>query len=187
VPCPRCQKPLVDAQRLGWCQSCGYCRTLDEDRARLALEPGAEAAPAPMTPPGSEPFRFPTWAIGLLVGVFLLIAGTWAINHFVTLKPLHRAMWTSLQMLAGVMIMMIGQSYALMRIAPEEATLYFTDAVVPFRLYGMVFKRLPRLCLPVFLGSWGLTITLAALICVGGLGHWLTYLPKARDAQAQRR
>src|SRR4051794_37735147 len=73
--CPRCEKPLIDPARLGWCQACGYCRSLDEDRARLPLAPEANPTAAPVAP--SMPAApFPLWVIGLLVGIVALAAGS---------------------------------------------------------------------------------------------------------------
>ena len=64
-----------------------------------------------------------------------------------------------------------------MRIAPEEASLSFVDAVFPFRLYGLVFKRLPKTAVTLYGGSWGIVTILSAVIFIGGLGHWFNYLP----------
>src|SRR5947209_18438152 len=46
--CPKCQGPLVSPETLGWCQKCGYCRSLEEDKARVRLErPNRLFKPAP--------------------------------------------------------------------------------------------------------------------------------------------
>src|SRR5262245_55714947 len=44
--CPRCQGKLTDPRGLGWCQACGYCRSLEEER---------EKVPLPKTAPASRP------------------------------------------------------------------------------------------------------------------------------------
>src|SRR5258708_5777213 len=42
-PCPRCGGKLVNPTSLGWCPTCGYCRSLAEDGAKIPLstEPAA--------------------------------------------------------------------------------------------------------------------------------------------------
>jgi hypothetical protein len=181
-PCPRCEKPLVDARGLGWCQACGYCRSLDEDRARLPLAPVAPNAAAQGRSASARP-QVPVWALGLIAGVVVLAVGSWVAGHSIPLRPLHRAIWATIQLSSGIIIMFLAQCFALLRVAPEEAALHFVDAVVPFRLYGLVFKRLPRLGLVLCVASWGLTIALSAILCIGGMGHWLNYLPKSRQSQ----
>jgi hypothetical protein len=181
--CPRCKKPLADAAGLGWCQACGYCRTLAEDRARLPLDkPAAKAAPA-ATPTRTTPRSSSLWAIVLFIGVALLALGCYAASHYYQLTPLQRAAWTTIQILAGLAILFAGHCYALVTIAPGDEALHFFDAVVPFRLYALVIRGLPKTCLALWICSWALTLVLSALICVGGLGHWVNYLPKSRESQ----
>jgi hypothetical protein len=182
--CPRCQKPLVDPKGLGWCQACGYCRSLDEDRARLTLQPETKTqTEVAIGGSGAAPTRFPIWVLVLLAGILVLAAGSWAAGHYLHLKPLHRALWTSAQIGGGILVMFLGQCYGLLHIAPEEASLHFHDAIIPFRLYGLVCNRLPRMAVVLCIGSWGLALTLSALIFIGGLSHLLIYLPKSRESQ----
>jgi hypothetical protein len=184
--CPRCKKPLADPGGLGWCQACGYCRSLEEDRARLPLDKPAAKSSAEVAPAGMMPQKSSVWAIVLFAGVVVLGVGCFAASRYFALTPLQRALWTSIQILAGVAIMITGQCYALLIIAPKDGTLHITDAIVPFRLYSLMFKHLGRACVGIWCGGWGLTIVLSALICVGGLGHWLNYLPKSKESQQFR-
>jgi hypothetical protein len=94
---------------------------------------------------------------------------------------------TSLQIAGGVIIMLIGQFIGLLKIAPEESTLSFKDAVFPFRLYGFVFKRLPRTQLTLYFGIWGLAAAISAGVFIGGLPHWLTYLPDSKKGQSHKK
>jgi hypothetical protein len=183
VPCPRCKKPLADPSGLGWCQACGYCRTLAEDRARLPLDKPVVKAVPTSAPLGTAPRQSPLWAIVLFTGVALLALSCYAASRHYPLTPLQRAAWTSIQILVGLAILFAGQCYALITIAPGDETLHFTDAIVPLRLYALVIKGLPKTCLALWICSWGVTLVLSALICVGGLGHWVNYLPKSRESQ----
>ena len=180
--CPRCQGPLIDPRGLGWCKACGYCHSLDENRARLAAAPAAPRARPTMPRPGVL-VQVPRWGIVLPVGVIVTATASWAIGRYIPFEPLHRALWATIQAALGILVMFAGQAYGLFRIAPEEATLHFVDAIVPFRLYSLVCKRLPGMAIVLCIGSWGLTLTLSGLLLIGGMGHWLKYLPKSRESQ----
>jgi hypothetical protein len=119
----------------------------------------------------------------LIVGVVLLAVGCFAASRHYPLTAMQRAVWTAIQIAAGVVLVLVGQCYALMVLAPKDEALNFIDAIVPFRLYSLVCKTLPRACLTLWLSSWGLTLVFSALICVGGLGHLLKFLPKSSESQ----
>ena len=183
--CPRCQQPLIDPHGLGWCKACGYCRSLDEDRTKLPLAPAGPPTSVKTLRPSVQ-VKVPRWGIVLLAGVIVTATGSWVIGRYVPLQPLHRALWATIQAALGILVMFLGQFFGLLRIAPEEATLHFFDAIVPFRLYGLVCKRLPQMAIVLCIGSWGLTLTLSGLLLIGGLGHWLKYLPKSQESQQRR-
>jgi hypothetical protein len=183
TPCPRCKKPLADPCGLGWCQSCGYCRSLEEDRARLPLDKPVAKDQSAALLPSTPPLKFAWWPVVLLVGVALLAAACYAASRHYPLTALQRAAWTSIQIAAGVALIFAGQCYALIVLAPKDEGLNFTDAVVPFKLYGLIFRNLPRTRLTLWFTSWGLTLVVSALICVGGLGYWLKVLPKSSQSQ----
>jgi hypothetical protein len=175
-PCPRCQQPLIDPDGLGWCKACGYCRSLEEGEQNTAKE---TAAPKPnqLTATGAALGQTPIWFWVTFVGLLLIAGAAFACSRFLTLTPFQRAFLTTGQSAVGVALLFIGQFIALLKIAPEDSTLSFKDAVFPFRLYGLILKRLPSTSFSLYLGVWGLTAIIAVNIFVGGLGHWLTYLP----------
>jgi hypothetical protein len=168
---------------LGWCKACGYCKSLAESE-----KTNAKAAPPPekavpqnsVTATGSAIAQTPAWFWIAAIGVIVVAGATFACGYFLKLTPLQRAMLTSLQIFVGVIVMFIGQFIGLLRIAPDESTLGFWDAVFPFRLYGLVMKRLPSTQFTLYLGVWGLTAVIAVNLFVGGLPHWLTYLPNSQ-------
>jgi hypothetical protein len=125
----------------------------------------------------------------MFLGIALVAGATYLLGRYLTLSPLERALLTTIQIGGGLLIMFIGQFIGLMRIAPEDPSLSFKDAIFPFRLYGLIFKRLPQTCLTVYGGSWGIAAIVSAAVFIGGLGHWFTYLPsnqKNRPHQAQK-
>jgi hypothetical protein len=184
APCPRCQKPLVDPHGLGWCQACGYCRSLAESETKTDKTP--QAKPATLTATGSAIAQTPTWFWTMLVGLLLVVAATYACGRWLTFTPLERALLASVQMAAGFAIMLVGQFIALLRIAPEDSGLSFKDALFPFRLYGLVMKRLPSTRHTVYLGAWGCAAIVSAVIFIGGLEHWLNYLPGNQKNPTQK-
>lgn len=175
-PCPRCQQPLIDPQGLGWCKACGYCRSLEEGEQQTAQK---VVAPKPnqLTATGAAIGQSPMWVWIALGGVLAIAVATLAGGRFLTLTPLERALMTTGHIVLGAALMFIGQLIALVKIAPEDPSLTFKDAVFPFRLYGLILKRLPGASYAIYLGLWGLTAIVAANVFIGGLGHWLTYLP----------
>jgi hypothetical protein len=178
--CPRCQKPLIDPGGLGWCQACGYCRSVAESEKKTAVLPAPETQPAkpdPLIATGSAVSQTPTWVWVTLVGIVLIAVATFACEHVLRFEPFQRALVTTLQIVAGIGLMFLGQLIGLLRIAPEESSVTFLDVLFPFRLYGLVFKRLPTTRHTIYLGAWGLTAAITAGIFIGGLDFWFTYLP----------
>jgi hypothetical protein len=186
APCPRCKKPLIDPNGLGWCKACGYCRSLAEGEAMAAQAPEMKpAASNSLAATGSAVGQTPAWFWVTLVGVLLVAGATFTCGRYLTFTPLQRALLASVQIGAGVAIMIVGQFIGLLRVAPEDATLSFKDALFPFRLYGLVFKRLPATRHTVYLGAWGIAAIVSAGIFIGGLQHWMTYLPGNQKNQSQ--
>jgi hypothetical protein len=137
-----------------------------------------------LTATGSAIRQTGTWVWVTLMGMLLVAGATFALANCLTFSPLQRALLTSVQIAAGFALMFAGQFFGLLRIAPEESTLSFKDAVFPFRLYGLIFKRLPSTRYTVYLGAWGLAAIVAATVFIGGLGHWFTYVPGSQKNQA---
>jgi hypothetical protein len=173
--CPRCHKPMVDPQGLGWCKACGYCRSL-EDGPTIA-PPAPAAGPTQLSATTDAVRELPGWFWIAGSGVVVIGVATFVGGHFLPLTPLGRALFTTVEMALGILVMFVGQFIALVRIAPEDSGLKFLDAIMPFRLYGLVMKRLPANRHTIYLGAWGLTAIIAANVFVGGLDHWLQYMP----------
>jgi hypothetical protein len=178
APCPRCHKPLIDPGGLGWCKACGYCRSLAECKEKAPEQP-KEAPAATMAVTASAIRQLPMWFWVTLGGV-IIIAGVSGLLGLLPLSPLPRAVLTTVLMVVGFLIMFTGQFIAVMQIAPDESTLSFKDAVFPFRLYGLVMKRLPNTQFIVYLCAWGLAVLISAAVFIGGLDHWFTYIPKSQ-------
>jgi hypothetical protein len=182
LPCPRCKKPLIDPNGLGWCKACGYCKSLEEGEKKAAE---IEEKPLPslggLTATGAAIGQSPLWIWVTLIGLGAVIGGTWFAEKSMSLTPFSRALFTTIQMAAGLALMLLGQFVGLLRIAPEDPTMSFKDAIFPFKLYALALKRLPTTQWTIYFGVWGLTAIITANIFVGGMLHWLDYLPGNRD------
>jgi hypothetical protein len=188
--CPRCKKPLTDPDGLGWCQACGFCRSLDDDKAKVTLPkpvPACEEVRKPQN--GFVEFcafiiKLPSWFWTLLLGVALFALVSYITGKHVQMTPLERALWCSIQIGLGIALILAAQLLALMRIAPEDERLSSKDAILSGRLWGLVFQRMPAMRVSVWLAGWGLTVIIAAIFLIGGLSHWMTYMPGNNKAKS---
>ncbi len=181
VTCPRCKAPLVDPSGLGWCKSCGYCKSLEEDKtkATLAAPPERKGPPSlgGLTQTGIAVTHLPLWFWVALVTTVAIPVACFVLQRYYPLTPLRRAVWGSAQLGVGFFVIFVGQLAALLRLAHEETSLGFKDAVIPGKLYALICHRLPATQLPLYLICWGFALTISAAACVGGYGHWFSYLP----------
>jgi hypothetical protein len=127
--------------------------------------------------------HLPVWFWVLLVVVAQGVGLSIFANHELPQGAnLSRAAWCTGQIAAGILLMFFAQCWLLLQIAPEVATLSFKDAVMPFKLWPLALKRLPKNQMSIWVASFGGTILLGAFLWVGGLEHWLTYLPASKGA-----
>ncbi len=175
--CPRCEKPLVDPYGLGWCKSCGFCRSLEEEK-QLMPEEETAVQPSNVVLAGAAVGNLPTWFWMVFVGWFAILLGSYAVGKWFTVdQEFQRAVWTSCQIALGVFAIFSTHFYLLLNLAAEEPTLVFKDAMTGGRLWGMVGKRLPQYGGAVQIAAWGLALIVCASFFIGGLMHWFTYLP----------
>jgi hypothetical protein len=183
--CPRCQKPLIDPQGLGWCKGCGYCRSLETETNNRLL--ATATAPSKGEILAGAAGNIPLWFWILLIGAAVLAGISLVAGQLLPAgNVLPRALWASVQIGVGVALVFAGQLIAVIRVAPEDERISFKDAIVPTRLWALVFKRLPQLCGCLWVSVWGLALIVFAIVFVGGLGHWYAYLPGANNAQATK-
>lgn len=184
APCPRCGGKLTNPEGLGWCPSCGYCRSLEEDANKVALA----IAPVKRQPSALGLVEFfevlsklPGWLWGLLGGIAAIVGLSVAADCFL-LPPgdsMARALWSALQFGAGLIGLFAAQVWAFVLIAPDSEHLSARDLILSARLWSLTCRRLPRTQHQVWLGGWSLAAMLTAVFVVGGYTYWYQfYKPK---------
>jgi hypothetical protein len=176
--CPRCGQPIIDPDGLGWCRACGYCRSLEDERACALLAKTKVGAKQPSM--AALAGDIPIWFWILVGGIGAVFAASLAAGWLLPAgKCLPRALWTTLQIAVGLLVVFAHQFLVLVVVAPEDEKLGFKDALLPTRLWPAAARRLPRTAPYLWGASWGLAMVIAALLFIGGLGHWNSYLPGA--------
>jgi hypothetical protein len=175
--CPRCGGKLIDPSGLGWCRGCGYCHSLEEERAQRPAAP-ARASGSRVVELSRLLRKTPGWA-----GILML--GTVAVALF-SLPPAlalpdnspSRCWWTTGQAVLGLLMILTAQAWAVMVLADKDDRLSTKDVFVSARLWALAVRYLPDTRRQLWLTVWGLTTVLSALFLIGGLDHWFTYLPR---------
>jgi hypothetical protein len=188
--CPRCQGKMIDPQGMGWCRGCGYCKSLEEDRARVpAAGQRAQRQPSLL---GVNDFFFlltkiPDWAYVMLAGSVAVFLGSLMPAAQLATGSFERAVWATIQIGGGLALLFVAQLILVFRLAPMDEKITFKDAVLPFRVWGLAFPRGGQMRVSFWLGAWGLSAIVAAIVVIGGLQYWERYLPRStpQDAPAQ--
>jgi hypothetical protein len=183
--CPRCQEKLIDPMGLGWCKACGYCKSLEEDKAKFQAPP-KPTSKAPSSLGLVEAIQvmamLPTW-VWVMVGGMAAVA---AINlppaRAFAPNGLGRALWSSIEIGLGILLILAAQIWALFIVGHHDEKLSFKDAIISGRLWGLTLRNLPETRGMVWLATWGIACILSAVFIMGGLGYWGQYLPRSTPA-----
>ena len=182
APCPRCGGRLTSPEGLGWCPSCGYCRSLEGDGDKLAVE--APSAPRQPSALGIVEFfellgKLPVWLWVLLGGTLIVAVLSVAANCVLPDDSLPRALWCSIQLGIGLLGLLAAQIWTFVILAPETDHLSTKDLILSARLWSLTCRRLPESQRQVWLGGWSAATMLAAIFLVGGYSYWYQfYKPK---------
>jgi hypothetical protein len=184
--CPRCRGKLVNPDGLGWCQNCGYCHSLEQDRAKVPLKT------APKVQRKADPniidfarllVNVPSWFWTMLAGAALVVLFTWLMEPHYRRTPFVRCVWCTVQIAAGALLVFFAEFWALLQVASADEALSAKDLFLPGRLWTLTVMRLPKTRWQVWMAAWGVATIVAALVLIGGLPHWFKHLPKASTAQ----
>jgi hypothetical protein len=183
--CPRCAGKLTDPDGLGWCQRCGYCHSLEQDRAKVRLKPppaAHKAKEAGLLEFVLLLFKVPSWFWTMLAGAGLVALLTMLTGQSHLKTPLARMLWCSGQIAVG-MIMVLGAAFwALLVVAPADEGISTKNLFFQGRVWILTFQRLPKTRWQVWLAAWGIAAILSALIFIGNLNQWFKHLPKPAQA-----
>src|SRR5262249_24968126 len=124
TPCPRCGRKLINPLDLGWCQSCGYCQSLEQDRARVDI-------------PNVGMARRLSWIGPLVVGVIGAVLINVPPCLMLTPDSLERALWTTAVIVVGVLMILGAQLWALLALAADDEHRRADDMCLAVRLWGM--------------------------------------------------
>lgn len=175
--CPHCGSSLVDPNGLGWCQKCGFCKTLQEK----PVQKTQRLAPPKSGGASSPSIQLPFWFWVLILGMGVVIGATALVNTRLPAGPkFERALWCTVQIGVGILLIWITQFIAVIVLAPKEASLNFMHVILPGKIWGLVAKRLPATAPCMWAGVWSATAILSAVYFIGGLSHWNDYLPGAK-------
>jgi hypothetical protein len=180
--CPRCRGQLISPNSLGWCQKCGYCRTLEEDKARVVIErPAAHRGGAPsrlemvywLT-------RVPGWAWILVCGVVSILLVVFPVSHRLPDDCLERAVWCLVQLGAGLILFWGTQFWTLLMVADRDEKLGAKDVFLSGHLWSVAARALPLTRWQFCLAAWAVTLIITAFWPIGGLDYMFRYLPRSR-------
>jgi hypothetical protein len=181
--CPRCRGKLISPESLGWCQKCGYCRTLEEDKARVPItQPAGQHRRVPsrlemvywLT-------RLPSWVWILLIGVVSILLVVVPVSRRLDDDCLERAAWCLVQLVVGLVLFWGTQLWTLLMVADRDEKLGAKDIFLSGQLWVVAFRALPLTRWQFCLVAWAITLIVTAFWPIGGLDYMFRYLPRSRS------
>ena len=183
VLCPRCGAKLISPESLGWCPKCRYCRTIEQDAAKVDRATNATKS----SPLGATEFmnlvaKLPKWFWVMAAGAAAIALVSVASQFVLPAECLERAIWSTAQVALGLLALIAAQVWAVLVLAPEDDRLGAKDIIFSIRLWGLTTKRLPEMARQVWLGAWGAAAMLCAVLLVGGMSYWTRFYKPERVA-----
>jgi hypothetical protein len=86
---------------------------------------------------------------------------------------LPRAVWSSAQVLVGVISLLLAQVSVCGLLGLQREGIGLQDLIFPDKIWRMAFGRLPETRWQVCWGAWSLALVGFALLCINGLTYWL--------------
>ncbi len=195
-PCPRCGGRLINPESLGVCESCGFCRSLSATGLQLRPQP----APVQSRLWLLQLVQPAEW-IGIVLGGLAAIGLVSAVAaRCLPVDSPQLTIWSTLQFSAGILSFLTAQAWALVLVLPKDASLGFTDLLLPFRLWRRAARRLPETRGPISLALWGAALATCALAFLGHVsfrpsdyqretavkGPWHSFLPQPELREAAK-
>jgi hypothetical protein len=172
--CPRCHHPLLNLASLGVCQNCGYCHALEEARSAVITNQSIQFrlfSVRNLLYLWERLVYLHEWLVLLFAGMTAALFLSFMANRLLVAESAQRALWTTLQIGIGFAGMAAAHVWAWRMVK----TLYRDGAKLsPLspHIWVGIARQLPKSGGPTYLGTWCLTLTLAAACMIGGLGYW---------------
>jgi hypothetical protein len=182
--CPKCGGRLISPETMGWCQNCGYCRSLSDQG--VVQRPSVASKQVKVATEGAVAFWhmlwvMPRWAWVLLGGVALILGGSVVGDALLPGDSFWRALCSTTQLAVGVFLILGTQLYGVLRVSAQDSNLGGREFFLfSPRLWKLIVKELPATRWLVYLESWGATLLLSAVVIVGNLFYWMQhYQPRS--------
>ncbi len=163
--CPQCGS----AESWGsgsWCPACGYYPKFADHMPaqRIPAEPEAE--------PADDQARVPAWAVILLGGIAIIVVGSLGVRLWVYLNGGRRAFFALGEMLIGFCCLGSASLFALWHCRRSNKNASVFDVVCnPVNLWQTTLEYMPTTRKRLWFATWGLTMIIAANVCVGGIRY----------------
>jgi hypothetical protein len=181
--CPRCHGKLVNPQELGWCPKCGYCRSLEKDKAtaRLVKEaPPTHSAFNRFGEMGEMIGKIPGWGWTTAAGACAIVALACVTNHYLPpVDSLARALIGLIGVVATLVVFLCLNLWSLFLLGANDENIGPKHVIFCAPIWRKICLRLPETRYPFCTGIWTLTVFFSALLIVGGFDYWWElYKPK---------
>ena len=180
TPCPRCGAKLINPGSLGWCMKCGYCKSLEEESAKvLPKEAVKKASSLGIIEALATLKHVPDWVWTLLAGAVVIVVISFGAHVMLPPNSYPRALWSTLVIAGCVMTVFIVQIWLMVELAPKDEENRLSPWqllwIFPARLWKHAFKRLPETRRQISIGAWAWVGIKCTIVIVGGMDFWYQY------------
>jgi hypothetical protein len=169
--CPRCRVKLLNPAGLGLCPNCGYSRSIGQ---RPLVRPVRLYSPLGVLELARCATSAPAWFFVLVGGMVAVLLSSLAVHRILPPTGFDRAAWSATQLGSGLLIILLAQWWALLKVAPTDDSLSALDVfAVSLRLWERAFGMMPATRWPVYLAFWGATAVASSFAITGGLFYWI--------------
>lgn len=115
----------------------------------------------------------PAWLWALMLGVVTIAVLSVVADYKLPEKSRLRAIWSTFQILGGLLVCWITCMLVTFRIKSIRDSLKLSDIFFPDRLLAQAIKNLPSTRWHVCVASWAIVAAVCAVVWPGGLTYWL--------------
>jgi hypothetical protein len=187
--CPRCKGRLVNPQELGWCPKCGYCRSLEKDKATARLvtetQPGRSALHR-FGEIGELIGKIPDWGWATAAGVCVIVAAASLANRFLPEHDsLARAVISLIGVIFSIVVILLVNLWSLFRLGATDEHVGPKDVFFCVAIWRKICMNLPDSRRLFWTIAWCLTACASAIFIVGGFDYWWEMYKPKRIAKSE--